>query len=94
MILKEIKLFWSVVYICEYQVGGVCVCVRTFQLNCRLVCVADSKVRLNGYESGASCRVCISLEGALKGLKPTIFTWRIRNLGKTRVRDVLILKNK
>ncbi len=52
----------------------------TFQLKHRLVCVADSRVRLEGGVSGAACSVCISLEGALMGLEPTMFTCRILNL--------------
>ena len=52
-------------------------CVRavcTVQRRRRLVCVAASRVRLVGCVSGAACRVWISLEGALRGLEPTMFS--------------------
>lgn len=55
----------------------------TFHFNCRLVCVAPSKVRLEGCVSGAACRVWISLEGALRGLEPTMLICLILNLVRT-----------
>lgn len=58
-------------------------CVSTFQLNRRLVCVADRRLRSEGCVSGAACKVLISLEGALMGLDPTMFTCCILNLVRT-----------
>lgn len=71
----------------RFNMLNVCVCVcvyfSTFQLKHRLVCVAASRVRLEGCVSGAACRVWIILEGALIGLEPTMFTCRILNLVRT-----------
>lgn len=46
----------------------------------RLVSLAVRTVTLPGATSGGACRVWITREGWLRGLGPTTFTCRIRNL--------------
>lgn len=76
------KVQSKVLMCCIVAFVSVCVCFSTFQLKHRLVCVADSRVRLEGCVSGAACKVWITLEGALMGLEPTMFTCCILNLVK------------
>lgn len=46
----------------------------------RLVSLAVRTVTLPGATSGGACRVWMTREGWLRGLEPTTFTCRIRNL--------------
>lgn len=54
----------------------------TIQRSHRLVSLAVRRVTFAGAMSGGAWRVWIFLEGWLGGLVPTMFTWRMRKLGR------------